>query len=303
MKVRSIYWILVFVAVLATGCRNGDIDESMSDTEKLELLNLKIDKHPNDAALLSQRARVLLNLGRANEAKFDIEQAVKQAPENVDYLMLQADICFSVGDADESYKALTEAERLDPKSKEIQLKMGELTFYKHDYERSLRHMTNVTEKDPDNLTALTIKAFIYKETGDTANAVTLLRKVCDINPEYALAFEELGVLYATHHDPLAVEYLDAALRIEPTNTNTMYALAMYYQETGEYAEAEKLYRQMLDVNAASADAWHNLGWIEMEVYGDMAQAIEYFNKALEADPEHSGALTNHQRAQEIQQLK
>jgi cytochrome c-type biogenesis protein CcmH/NrfG len=298
MKVRNIY-LLLLLALLLAGCRSHEIDESMSDAEKLELLNLKIDHHPNDASLLAYRAKVLLNLGRANEAKFDIAQAVKQEPKNIDYLMLQADVCFASGDADNSYKALSEAERLNPTDKDIQLKMGELTFYKHDYERSLKHMTNVTEKEPDNLTALTIKAFIYKETGDTASAVTLLRKVCDLHPDYALAFEELGVLYATHHDPLAVEYLDATLRIEPSNTNAMYALAMYYQETGKMEEAEALYRRMLDINEHSADAWHNLGYIELTFYHDYQRAIEYFDKALEADPTHESANDNRQLAQQM----
>ena len=67
MKVRNIY-LLLLLALLLAGCRSHEIDESMSDAEKLELLNLKIDHHPNDASLLAYRAKVLLNLGRANEA-------------------------------------------------------------------------------------------------------------------------------------------------------------------------------------------------------------------------------------------
>lgn len=291
-KKYAIYLIVMIAAVVATGCKQRVIDDDMTDSEKLEILDLQIEKHPNDADLLAQRAQVLLNLGRAKEASYDINKAVKAEPDNEKYLMLQADIYFANGDVSNSYSALSAAEKLSPDSKEVQLKMGELTFYSRDYDRSLKHLTNVTEKEPDNRTALFMKGYIYKETGDTMSAVTLLRKVCDLYPDYEPAFEELGILYATHHDPMAVEYLATALRLEPTNTNAMYALAMYYQETEEYAEAEKLYRQMLDVNPNSSDALNNLGWLEKEVYGDIDRALEYFTKALEANPMNEEAQKN-----------
>lgn len=288
----AIYLTVMLAAVIATGCKQHAITDDMTDSEKLEVLDLQIEKHPNDAALLAQRAQVLLNLGRAKEASYDINKAVKAEPDNDKYLMLQADIFFANGDVSNSYSALSAAEKLSPDSKEVQLKMGELTFYSKDYDRSIKHLTKVTEKEPDNRTALFMKGFIYKETGDTMSAVTLLRKVCDLYPEYEPAFEELGILYATHHDPMAVEYLATALRLEPTNTNAMYALAMYYQETEEYAEAEKLYRQMLDVNPNSSDALNNLGWLEKEVYGDMDRALEYFTRALDANPQNEEAQKN-----------
>ena len=291
-KKNAIYLLVMLAAFVATCCRQQVISDDMTDGEKLEILDLQIEKHPNDAVLLAKRAQVLLNLGRAKEASYDINKAVKAEPDNDKYLMLQADIYFANGDVSNSYSTLSKAEKLSPDSKEVQLKMGELTFYSRDYDRSLKHLTNVTEKEPDNRTALFMKGFIYKETGDTMSAVTLLRKVCDLYPDYEPAFEELGILYATHHDPMAVEYLATALRLEPNNTNAMYALAMYYQETEEYAEAEKLYRQMLDINPNSSDALNNLGWLEKEVYGDMDRALEYFTKALEANPNNEEAQRN-----------
>ena len=292
MKTKYAIYLLIATVGLMWGCKQQIVTDDMDDKEKLEILDRQIEKHPNDAALLAQRARVLLNMGKSKEASYDINKAVKTEPDNDKYLMLQADIFLANGDVSNSYTALSNAEKIAPDSKEVQLKMGELTFYNHDYDRSLKHLTNVTDKDPNNRTALFMKGFIYKEKGDTASAVTLLRKVCDIYPEYEPAFEELGVLYATHHDPMAVEYLSTALSLEPSNTNAMYALAMFYQETEKYDEAEKLYRQMLDINPNSADALNNLGWLEKEVYNDHERALEYFQKALEADPSHEAASQN-----------
>lgn len=300
MKYYCNYILLILAVFAITACGGRSDNDDLTDGQKLELLDIKIDKNPNDATLLADRARILMNLGRVKDATHDIDRAVELQPSSVEYRLIQADAHFANGNADKSYQALGEAERMDPNNKEVQLKMGEVTFYRKDYDRSLRHLTNVTEKEPDNRTALFMKGFIYKEMGDTAGAVTLLRKVCDLYPDYAPAFEELGVLYAVRLNPMAEEYLTSALELEPNNTNAMYALAMYYQGLKDMDKAEALYRRMLDVNPNSADAWHNLGYIELTFYHDYQRAEAYFDSALVSDPDHEAAANNRQLAIEMQ---
>ena len=157
MKRYCYYLLIMLVVTSITACRGKAGSENLTDGQKLELLDIKLEKKPNDDALLAERARVLINLGRLNDASHDIDRAVELQPKSMEYRMLQADIYFANGNADKSYQALGEAERLAPDNKEVQLKMGEVTFYRKDYDRSLRHLTNVTEKDPDNRTALFMK--------------------------------------------------------------------------------------------------------------------------------------------------
>lgn len=271
----------------------------MSDSEKLELLDLKLEKNPKDARALSERAELLLALHRTDEAAIDIDKAVEYSPNKLEYRLLQADIYFAKGNIEKSYNALTEAERLEPENKDVQLKMGEIMFYSRDYDRALTNLSKVTAAEPDNRTALFMKGFIYKEKGDTANAVGLLQKVCDLYPDYEPAFEELGIIYANRLNPLALEYLGTALRLEPTNTNVLYALAMFNQERKEMEEAEKYYRLLLDVNEKSADAWHNLGYIELFFYRDYERAIEYMTKAIECDAGYTAAWVNRGCAYEL----
>lgn len=289
--------ILLFLSTaILVACHEKRTSDDMSDSEKLEMLDIKIEKNPNDAELLAERAKVLIALGRPKEAAYDINRAVNIEPDNIEFRLIQADAYFANGDVENSYKTLSEAEKIAPEDEEVLLKMGEITYYSRDYDRSLQYLSKVTEKKPNDRTALFMKGFIYKEKGDTASAVTLLRKVCDLNPDYEPAFEELGVLYASRQNPLAVEYLTTALHIEPTNTNAIYALAMYYQDIEEYDKAEELYHQLLSINEQSADAWHNLGYIEMTHYGDFERAVEYFDKALAADSTHEASLYNRQLA-------
>lgn len=300
MPILRILMTAALIAAIASGCSQPqELNDSMPDSVKLEALDINIERNPDDHELLAARARVLLNLGRVNEAAADIDKALRLAPETVEYLLLKADICFRNGDVKGSYNALEQAEALNPESQEVQLKLGEITYYNHDYDRAMAHLTKVTEKDANNRTALFMKGFIYKEKGDTASAVQLFRRVCDKFPDYSPAFEQLGVLYASVGNPMAVEYLTTALNLDPSNTNTMYALALYYQEQQELEPAETLYHQILDLNPASADAWHNLGYMELFYYHDYPRAIEYFTKAIEANSQYIEAYANRGCAYEL----
>lgn len=300
MKRLNIPILIALLTLVAVGCKGRtDIADDMSDSEKLELLDLRIERHPKDADAYYDRSVVLFSLGRTKEALSDIKRAVELKPDEVDYRMQQADLHFANGNVEDSYKALAEAERLAPENNDVQLKMGEVTFYSHDYDRSLQCLTKVTERDPNNQTALVMTGFIYKEKGDTASAVQLLRKVCDLYPDYEPAFEELGVLYSTRNDPMALEYLNTAIQLQPNNTNALYALAMFHQQNNHFDEAENLYHRILDINSQSADAWHNLGYIELTERGDYPRAVACFDSALAVDPTHGAARTNRELALEL----
>ncbi len=299
MKNIYTYCLLALLPLLAASCGQREVTDDMADSVKLQLLDINIERDPDNPELLAARARVLLNLQRLQEANYDITRALKENPENLEYLLLKSDISFANGNIEESYRTLEDAERLYSDNQEVQLKLGEITFYSRDYDRSLRYLSNVTERDGNNRTALFMKGFIYKEKGDTASAVQLFRRVCDKFPDYSPAFEQLGVLYASVNNPMAVEYLTTALNLDPSNTNTMYALALYYQDRQDFEQAESLYHQILDINSNSADAWHNLGYMELFYYKDYPRAIEYFTKAIESNSQYIEAYANRGCAYEL----
>lgn len=293
-------YIFLLVFALAVGCQGNDssllITDDMSDSAKLETLDRQLEKEPDDLQAHFLRAQVLFHMGRNGEAMMDIDKSLKGEPDNVDFLLLKGDICLKNGNMADCYKVLQHAEEVAPDKEEVLLKMGEITFDSKDYDRSLEYLSKVTAKDENNRAALFMKGYIYKEKGDTASAVQFFRRVCDKYPDYALAFEELGVLYASRNENMALEYLNTAAKLDPSNTNTLYALAMFYQDREDFDNAEALYHQILDLNERSADAWHNLGWIELTHYHDYDRAIEYFDKALAIDPQMENAIANRQLA-------
>lgn len=297
---RTLYLILSLSMVLAfSSCRHQTDFEKLSDKEKLEQLDILISKHPKDPALAYERGQILMRTGRVNEALKDLQNAVDLDPDNLDYRSALGDAFFANGDVDHSYQTFEDIIARDEENTEAYLKLGEIAFYSKDYDRAMDNLGKVTARDKDNRTAYFMKGFIYKETGDTNNAVFYFRKVCDLYPDYEPAFEELGTLYAVHQNPLAVEYLSTAMKLEPTNVNPIYALAMYYQDKQQMDEAEALYIKILDIDSTYVDAWHNRGWIELFYYNDYDLAIQYFTKAIGFDNRCIEAHSNRGCAYEL----
>lgn len=277
---------LFLILALFVGCSHNKSDENLSPEEHLKIVSLKIDKHPNDATLRFERAGLLLQLERPNEAIVDMLKAVAADAKNVKYQKRLADAYFATGNVERSYAALEKALDLDPDDEEALLKLGEISYYSRDYDRALKHLTAVTQHDPNNHTALFLKSFIYKEMGDTASAVTLLNKCCELYPDDPKAFESLGVLYAQRKSPMALQYLQTALQLDPSNVNTLYALAMYYQDTRQYKEADETYCKIIDLDPSNAQAWHNRGYIQLFYVTDeehFDRAADFLTKALQAD--------------------
>lgn len=286
--------LLLLLPLLFTlcGCSNDTPSGDLSNDDILKVLDAKINKHPNDADLLYDRAKILLEMNRVNDAIADLSRATSLNGKEFKYHMLLGDAYFANGDVEHSYSALQRALELRPESSEAYLKLGEIAYYSRDYDRAMDNLGKVTAKDPNNRTALFMKGFIYKETGDTSNAILLLRKVCDIYPDYEPAFEELGILYSVRHNPMAIEYLNTAHRLEPNNTNALYALAMYYQDGNHIDQAEEIYKSILDIDDNHKLAWHNRGYIQLFTYGDYDQAIQYFTRAIQCDSTFIEAWTN-----------
>ena len=298
---KKIYTLLFLITLLLSlsGCKGSGDTQNMSNDEILKVLSIQIHRHPKDDHLYYDRAKIYLELDRVNDAIADLSRAIALNDKEPSYHMLLGDAYFANGNVEASYKSLQRALDLAPDNQEAILKLGEIAFYSRDYDRAMENLSKVTAKDPQNRTALFMKGFIYKETGDTSNAITLFRKVCDLYPDYEPAFEELGVLYSAHNDPLAVEYLTTAIRIEPQNTNALYALAMFYQELNQVDKAEELYKQILDINANHKEAWHNRGYIQLFTYGDYEEAVDYLTHAIQCDSTFAEAWVNRGCAYEL----
>lgn len=102
-------------------------------------------------------------------------------------------------------------------------------------------------------------AILCGHTGDKDKAETLLKKVIQLNPNFAPAHKDLAVLYldARLFD-YAKEEFEKAVELEPENPYILYEYGNYFQMTGESAKADELYNVVLGAISLPANILLNI---------------------------------------------
>lgn len=77
------------------------------------------------------------------------------------------------------------------------------------------------------------------------------------------------------------------MSIQTDNTQQLIQEAIEFHQCGQFQEAERLYRQILEIEPNNPDANHLLGVIEAQA-GRYTQAIKFISLAIEKKPSHSG---------------
>ncbi len=295
----TILTILLTIFMVYSCGNKQEIDISkLSNEEKIQLYDAKIKKDPKNAELYFERGKVFYAMGNTKEALFNSQKAIEYDSKKDKYYIFEADVFFSRGETTLAFNALQDAIKVNNKSKEAYLKIAEISLDLQDYKRCLENIKKVLELDKINPQAYFMRGWAMKETGDTNQAVKDYRKATELKSDYEQPFEELGLLYAIKGDGLAVDYLKSTIKINPNNTNAMYALALFYQEHNAEQQALDMYQRILKLKPDHADAIHNVGWINYTYKKDYSTALDCFSKAIKIDTNFYEAYRNRAKTYE-----
>jgi tetratricopeptide (TPR) repeat protein len=89
----------------------------------------------------------------------------------------------------------------------------------------------------------------------------------------------------------ALPYLEAELERTPRNVRTMVLVAQIHLEAKRTQEARRVLQQAIAIDPASAEAWNELGGVEM-AEGNPKRAIERYLKALDIKSDLTYAMLN-----------
>ena len=265
-----------------TGIKTGD---------NFTKLNDDIAANPNRADLLFQRAKVFIQRDVMNQAYEDLNRATAIDSTNTEYLMLLADVAFKTFQIKKASDTFEKVVKLDPKNKDAYLKLSELYFYVKGYQKSLLYSNEALKLDKNLVRAYYLRGFAYKEMGDTAKAVSSFNTVVDLRPDYD-AFIQLGNIYAARNNPLAVQYYNNALKVEPNNTEALYNRGLFFQNTGEIGKAMADYNTIIKIDPHYADAYFNMGYINSVLSSNWNEAIRFYTEAIKADDQYAEAYFN-----------
>ena len=121
--------------------------------------------------------------------------------------------------------------------------------------------------------------------GSKGEAIGGLKMLLAMYPDYALAHNDLGVLYYNQEEKeKALRHYEEAARLEPENANFQKNLADFYcVEMGELEEALKIYLKVLEANPTDIETLTILGDICVSLKKGQDARV-FYERVLEIEP-------------------
>jgi len=252
--------------------RKGDLKTAADLLRRAESSGM-----PKEQVML-ERASLLLNEGKAAEARQSLEQLVKEKPEMSRAWALLIDILVQQNDQ----QALGECLKTMEDTKTVSVRgvravgCGYLALMRNDFESARKFFETALVGAPDNayLLEILLRLDVVQSRRDDAlrHAKDLLRTGSrNAFGHYVLASIQMN----NGQYDLAEDSLRRSLEIQKT-PQAENDLAWLLQTTGAYAEAEKVARSALKMNDKMYQAWDTLGVILMKT-----KRLEEAQKALD----------------------
>jgi Flp pilus assembly protein TadD len=246
----------------------GDKERALEHYEvaaRLQPENITFQKNLADFYYVEQ--------GRVEDALKIYVHILSSHPKDIETLLITGNICVSLGKFDDSkvffYRVL-EMEPWNANARELLDKVAE-------YENKTGSVKSAEEMYRD------IQELVNRN--DIERAVDRLEELLRIHPGYALAHNDLGVLYNKRGEMnQALEHYKQAVGLEPGNTTFLKNLAdLYYVELGQLEDALRIYVDILKFHPSDIEALLIMGHICMSLR-KFEDARVFYNRVLEIEP-------------------
>ena len=139
---------------------------------------------------------------------------------------------------------------LDPNNVDIQLSLGDLFMSQGDLDKAIKTYCDAISVDPLNFLTYAKTGLALWEKDYLEEAVVAFHKSIEINPDFEIAQNKLGVVYLDGYgDPKqSLEYFKNAININPNYTLAYFNLARAYQAIGDKSSAAEYYQMTMDLN-------------------------------------------------------
>ncbi len=168
-----------------------------------------------------------------------------------------------------------------PIGPDLYISAAQLTENRRDFESARLHYERALEIDENCLPALIGLGRLYHRLGKMDLAVLYSQRAVEAHPDSPMARNDLGLCYARMRQfQPAVESLSVAVQLKPDSTLFRNNLAAALTLAGRNNEA---LMHLSQVHSAAV-ANYNLGYLLFK-QGKMTEARNYFQRALQADPQ------------------
>ncbi len=238
------------------------------------------------------RARWYLANQQVGNAIRDINNALSIDGKNIDALLVLTDIYYALGDQDNILLTLNKATEIAPLDSRPVIKLAELSFLQGNSKMANAYLDKAVELNSINPQAYYMRGIICLSKNDTAQALKQFMKARSQDDTFIDPVLQLANIYSVQRNPLAKDFYEQALQIEPYNYGIFYDLAMYLQDNGNPEKALEIYDTLDARMPGNYQFLFNKGYVNLVYLLEYDKAIAEFDKALAVSPKSVDALLN-----------
>jgi len=180
---------------------------------------------------------------------------------SVEEIIQSGDAAAQAGDTERALFIYTQALALDD-NPETWLKVGRIHAYLDQLVYAWQAFEKTLQLDPESAVAHEELGILYVESKQRLPALEHLKRAVEIDPKRWRANNTLGVLADTERDyPTAIGYYEAALAANPNSALLLTNLGYSYYLAGELEDAERYFRVALGTDRNYRPATANLGLV------------------------------------------
>jgi Tfp pilus assembly protein PilF len=151
----------------------------------------------SDPRLYINRASSLLSVGRVEEAKAEIEKALKVDPNNSQAFGLQSIIAVTQNEKEKALTLAKKAVEADPHSASARIALSYAQQANFDLKDSLESLKQAVQIEPENALAWARLAELYMSFGELDQALETVNKAVSLDPNLSRTQTVLGYAYLT----------------------------------------------------------------------------------------------------------
>ena len=261
--------------------------------QAIQLLTDSIAMDSTNARLYQSRAKAYFANEQVGQAMVDINNALQLDPNNIDTYLLLADVYYALGDQDNIASTLNKAVEINSLDARPLVKLAELNLLQQNFNLAIGYVDKALGLSSYNPRAYFVKGMCYMAAKqDTVSALKNFQLAAEQDENFYDPVEQICRIYAVQQPPYAMEYIRKAQQQFPDYPTARYELALYLQSHGEPEEALLHYDTLLMQNPDNYIVLFNKGYVNYVYLEDNEAALNYFNQALDVNPNYLDAFYN-----------
>jgi len=263
---------------------DGRYDEALAKIDKL------VAKHPDNTALLYERAMVRIDAGKRDDAEIDLRKAVAGSPNFYDaHRVLGRLLLDRAGNdravAEDALTQLSAAYKLNPDDLVSGIAVAQIYGQLKRPADAEKVLATLLERAPDQRALNYNYAIVLSQLGRSIEAKEYLEKTILLDATFSPAVQQLVELYQRDGDWLkAASLLTPLIAADPANVDFERQQGYFYLRGGEPEKARATFKHLVDTDLRDTRSEFYLA----ESLNDLRQFVEadkIYHRLLEKSPD------------------